>query len=145
MIPEFRQSIAREAEKMTGQPGTPISSEEDRRERNAWRRERVLSTQRARGARLHRIDYANVAPEAAAIIDSLYAPHVGGDVSAILSRIVIEWAARKWNKARVLMRGLLRPGPFLSRRANHEAIPSVPADRDPLEAEERAALDPHPE
>jgi len=79
---------------MTGQPGTPISSEEDSRERDAWRRERILTTQRARRGRLHRIDYANVAPEAAAIIDSLRAPHVGGDVSAILNRIVVEWAAQ---------------------------------------------------
>jgi len=62
--PEFRWSIAREAEKTTWQPCAPILSEQDRREWDAWRRERILTPLRARRARLHRIDYANVAREA---------------------------------------------------------------------------------
>ena len=33
------------------------------------------------------------APDAAAIIDGLRTPGVGGDISSILNKIVVEWAA----------------------------------------------------
>jgi hypothetical protein len=94
---------------MTGQPDTPVSSEEDRRERDAWRRERVLSTRRVRRGRLRRIDYANVAPETAAIIDlaCLRAPHVGGDVSTILNRIM--WSGRLQKRPACRHRGDAEP------------------------------------
>ena len=84
---------AQEASGMTWQPGRPIISEQDHREWDAWRRERILTAQRARRARLRRIDYAGVAPEAAVIIDRLRSHSVGGDISSILNKIVVEWAA----------------------------------------------------
>src|SRR5713101_7225328 len=78
---------------MTWQPGTPIISEQDRLEWEAWRRERILTAQRSRRVRLRRIDYADVAPEAAAVIDGLRTRSTGGDISSILNKIVVEWAA----------------------------------------------------
>jgi hypothetical protein len=74
-------------------PGTPIVFEQDHCEWDAWRRERILTAQRARRARLRRIDYADVSPEAAAIIDGLRTDCMGGDLSSILNEIVVEWAA----------------------------------------------------
>jgi hypothetical protein len=56
------------------------------------RRSHVLALQRARRQRLRRIDfYPDEA--AAAIIEKLRVPRVGGDASSILNRIVSEWAA----------------------------------------------------
>jgi len=56
------------------------------------RRTRILTLQSARRSRLRRIDYY---PDeaAAAIVDKLRAPGIGGDASSILNRIVVEWAA----------------------------------------------------
>jgi hypothetical protein len=56
------------------------------------RRTKILALQSARRSRLRRIDYY---PDeaAAAIVDKLRAPGIGGDASSILNRIVAEWAA----------------------------------------------------
>ena len=55
------------------------------------RRARANETQRERRKRLKRVDfYAD--PETVAIIDSLRAPRVDGTASAILNRVVKEWA-----------------------------------------------------
>ena len=55
------------------------------------RRERKAFLQRERRKRLKRVDfYAD--PETVAIIDSLRMPRVDGTASAILNRIVKEWA-----------------------------------------------------
>ncbi len=51
--------------------------------------------QRKRRAKLTRIDYADVSPEAVQIINSLRNRGIDGTASAILNRIVVEWAERK--------------------------------------------------
>jgi hypothetical protein len=78
---------------VTWQPGTPIRTEEDWREWQEWRKESILVAQRKRRAKLRRIDYADVSPQAAAIIDGLRTSGTGGDLSSILNEIVVEWAA----------------------------------------------------
>jgi hypothetical protein len=78
---------------VTWQPGTPITTEWDWREWQEWRKESVLVAQRKRRAKLRRIDYADVSPQAAAIIDGLRTSGIGGDLSSILNEIVVEWAA----------------------------------------------------
>ena len=55
-------------------------------------RDRLNELQRARRARLNRLDYAAVSPEAKSIIDSLREEGSDGAASAILNRIVTEWA-----------------------------------------------------
>jgi hypothetical protein len=52
-----------------------------------------LVAQRKRRAKLRRIDYADVSPQAVAIIDGLRTSGTGGDLSSILNEIVVEWAA----------------------------------------------------
>lgn len=54
--------------------------------------------QRVRRSKLIRIDYADVSPEAEAVIASLRYNAVGGDNSSILNRIVIEWAKQNGHK-----------------------------------------------
>jgi hypothetical protein len=76
---------------MTWLPGTPIVSEQDHLEWDAWRRERILTAQRHRRSRLRRIDYADVSAEAAAVIDALRTG-TGSDVSSILNTIILRWA-----------------------------------------------------
>ncbi len=48
--------------------------------------------QRERRANLIRIDYADVSPEADAVIDSQRNGGIDGTASAILNRIITEWA-----------------------------------------------------
>jgi hypothetical protein len=98
---------------MTWQPGLPIRTEQDRLEWDAWRRERILTGQRARRARLRRIDYADVAPEAAAIIDGLRSSSMGGDISSILNKLVVEWATFR-NKVRLSRNHPAHPPPARS-------------------------------
>lgn len=64
-------------------------------EHRVWIRERRREQQRERRAGLIRIDYADVSPEAAEIIDGLRRDAAGGDASSILNRIVTEWAAKR--------------------------------------------------
>ena len=52
-----------------------------------------MVAQRKRRAKLRRIDYADVSPQAAAIIDGLGTSGTGGDLSSILNEIVVEWPA----------------------------------------------------
>ena len=75
------------------QPGLLIRTEEDEAEWQEWRKESILVAQRKRRAKLRRIDYADVSPQAAAIIDGLRTSGTGGDLSSILNEIVVEWAA----------------------------------------------------
>jgi hypothetical protein len=55
-------------------------------------RTRINQLQRERRKRFTRIDYIDVSPEASAIINSLRDHSFKGTVSAILNRIVVEWA-----------------------------------------------------
>ena len=80
---------------MTWQPGIPIKSKQDHLAWDAWRRNRILTAQRSRRAKMRRIDYADVSTEAAQIIDRLRGRIAGGDLSSILNRIVVEWAASR--------------------------------------------------
>lgn len=76
---------------MTWQPGQPVRSEQDRSDWKTWRRERKLQQQRNRRASSARIDYY-ASDEAAKIIDGLWKPRAGHDLSSIINRIVSEWA-----------------------------------------------------
>jgi hypothetical protein len=53
---------------------------------------RTNQRQRERRKRFTRIDYIDVSPEARKVIDSLRDHSTKGTVSAILNRIVVEWA-----------------------------------------------------
>ena len=55
-------------------------------------RTRINQLQRERRKRFTRIDYIYVSPEASEIINSLRDGGIKGTVSAILNRIVVEWA-----------------------------------------------------
>jgi hypothetical protein len=55
-------------------------------------RTRINQLQRERRKRFTRIDYIDVSPEARKVIDSLRDHSTKGTVSAILNRIVVEWA-----------------------------------------------------
>ena len=52
--------------------------------------------QRERRKKTIRIDYANVDPRAKAIIDALRNDSIHGTASAILNRIVLEWARQNY-------------------------------------------------
>ena len=69
-----------------------------------------MVAQRKRRAKLRRIDYADVSPQAAAIIDGLRTSGTGGDLSSILNEIVVEWAAFR-NKIALNRDGPKGPGP----------------------------------
>ena len=91
--PSRARTRAQALAEVTWQPGTPIRTEWDWREWQEWRKESILVAQRKRRAKLRRIDYADVSPQAAAIIDGLRTSGTGGDLSSILNEIVVEWAA----------------------------------------------------
>ena len=55
-------------------------------------RTRINQLQRERRKRFTRIDYIDVSPEARKVIDSLGCNSTKGTVSAILNRIIVEWA-----------------------------------------------------
>src|SRR5215469_6716573 len=48
-----------------------------------WRRDRIFGRERDRRGRLRRIDYCDVSPKAAKIIDRMRVPGPGGDASSI--------------------------------------------------------------
>jgi hypothetical protein len=75
-----------------GHQDKPIITAQDRAERQAGRRERILTLQRERRHRLRRVDYYP-SENAAAIIDPLRTHGVGGDASSIINRILSEWSA----------------------------------------------------
>lgn len=58
----------------------------------AWKRRRILEGQRFRRQFLRRIEY-HPSKEAAAIIDGEAGPFADGTYSAVIDRIVCEWAA----------------------------------------------------
>jgi hypothetical protein len=74
------------------QPGMPVRTEQDKADWHKWRRERILTAQRDRRARMRRIDYY-ASPAAAAIINRLRRHAEGGDASSIINMIIGEWAA----------------------------------------------------
>ena len=92
MAAQFDQLAAVPAARTRWQPGMPVVTAQDHAEWTAWRHDRALTLQKDRRKRMRRIDY--YADEAAAaIVDKLRAPGIGGDASSILNRIVAEWAA----------------------------------------------------
>ena len=76
---------------MSWAPGQPVITAEDHAEWQQWRRDRKRRQQRERRAQNVRIDYYPDA-EAQSIIDSMWAPRAGCDLSSVLNRIVAEWA-----------------------------------------------------
>jgi len=58
-------------------------------------RTEINRSQRIRRAHLNRIDYHNVNPAAKRIIDAQRSHSIQGTASAILNRIVCEWAKVK--------------------------------------------------
>jgi hypothetical protein len=55
-------------------------------------RTRINQLQRERRKRFTRIDYIDVSPEAKRVIDSQRNNSIQGTASAILNRIIVEWA-----------------------------------------------------
>jgi hypothetical protein len=105
-FPEFSEPLTRARLTLTWQefpkgvdgpagawrPGMPIRTEQDKANWHNWRRERILTAQRDRRARMRRIDYY-ASPEADAIINRLRRHAEGGDASSIINMIILEWAA----------------------------------------------------
>jgi hypothetical protein len=92
MRAQFDQLAAAPSPRAGWQPGKPVITAQDHAEWTAWRHDRALTLQKDRRKRMRRIDYYPDEP-AAAIVDKLRAPGIGGDASTILNRIVAEWAA----------------------------------------------------
>ena len=92
MAAQFDRLAAAPSSRAGWQPGMPVITAQDRAEWTSWRHDRALTLQKDRRKRMRRIDYY---PDerAAAIVDKLRAPGIGGDASSILNRIVAEWAA----------------------------------------------------
>ncbi len=90
---------------MTWQPGQPIRSAQDEVDWQEWKRRTKAEGQRYRRSKYRRIDYINVSDSAAAIIDLEVSAaqrerrYVEASYSAVLNRIVTEWAAHR-NKMR---------------------------------------------
>jgi hypothetical protein len=83
---------------MAWQPGQPIQTAEHLLEWQEWKRVRKVEGQRYRRTLYRRIDYCEVSLEAAEVIDRelLVAPCATEAVySAVLNRIVTEWAAHR--------------------------------------------------
>lgn len=76
---------------MSWAPGQPVLTETDKAEWLAWRKDRKRQQQRARRARNPRIDYYP-SPEALGLIESMWRPRAGHDVSSVINRVVAEWA-----------------------------------------------------
>lgn len=68
-------------------PGTPANTEEDRRQREVWRRERAVERQRKRREGRVRIDYMP-SPEALELIKRHTHKYVGGNYSAIIDKLI---------------------------------------------------------
>lgn len=75
-------------------PGTPVITEQDNAEWSEWKRQRKNQLQRERRASMVRIDYYP-SKDSVKVINSLRAPRVGGDASAVLDRIISEWISAK--------------------------------------------------
>jgi hypothetical protein len=76
---------------MNWQPGQPVITGADREAWQQWRRDRKRQQQRERRARSPRIDFYP-ATEVLALIERERRPHVGGDASSIINRMLREWA-----------------------------------------------------
>lgn len=86
---------------MTWQPGQPIRTAQDEADWQEWKRRTKAEGQRYRRSLYRRIDYIDVSDEAARIIDGEVSAaqreqrHVDSTYSAVLNRIVTEWAAHR--------------------------------------------------
>lgn len=86
---------------MRWQPGQPIRSAQDDVDWQEWKRRTKAEGQRYRRSLYRRIDYIDVSDEAARIIDREVSAaqreqrHVDSTYSAVLNRIVTEWAAHR--------------------------------------------------
>ncbi len=89
---------------MAWQPGQPIRSEQDAADWQEWKRRTKAEGQRFRRSLYRRIDYIDVSDDAAEIIDGELSAaqreqrHVDSTYSAVLNRIVTEWAAHRNKK-----------------------------------------------
>ena len=87
---------------MAWQPGQSINTADHIAEWQEWKRTRKVEGQRYRRTLYRRIDYCEVSPEAAELIDreiSVAPGAMQATYSAVLNRIVTEWAAHR-NKQR---------------------------------------------
>ena len=73
------------------------------------RRPRILALQRARRGRSRRIDYYASA-EAAALIEQLRRPGIGGDASSIINQIIKEWASTRGTRIPEFRQSITREG-----------------------------------
>ncbi|MDS4015001.1 MAG: hypothetical protein RKP46_11730 [Candidatus Accumulibacter sp.] len=86
---------------MAWEPGQPIRSAQDEADWQEWKRRTKAEGQRYRRSQYRRIDYADVSDEAARIIDREVSTaqrerrYVDSTYSAVLNRIVEEWAAHR--------------------------------------------------
>lgn len=86
---------------MTWEPGQPIRTQQDEADWQDWKRQTKAEGQRYRRSKYRRIDYIDVSDDAAVIIDRevLTAQrdqrYVDSTYSAVLNRIVTEWAAHR--------------------------------------------------
>ena len=90
---------------MAWKPGQPIRSEQDAADWQEWKHRTKTEGQRYRRSKYRRIDYIDVSDSAAVIIDLEVSAaqrerrYVEASYSAVLNRIVTEWAAHR-NKMR---------------------------------------------
>lgn len=86
---------------MAWQPGQPIRTEQDEADWQEWKRRTKAEGQRYRRSQYRRIDYIDVSADAAEIIDREVSTaqreqrYVDSTYSAVLNRIVTEWAAHR--------------------------------------------------
>ena len=89
---------------MAWQPGQPIRSAQDEADWREWQRQTKAEGQRYRRSQYRRIDYIAVSDDAAVIIDREVSTaqhehrYVDSTYSAVLNRIVTEWAAHRNKK-----------------------------------------------
>ena len=69
-------------------PGQPVRTPQDREDWGAWKKARKRDRQKARRARLRRVDY-HPSPEAAAVIDGLIGRHRGGTYAEVIDALVL--------------------------------------------------------
>jgi hypothetical protein len=79
---------------MTWAPGLPVKTSADMAEWRQWRKDRKRDQQRQRRAVKHRIDYYPDT-DAMTLIEGLWRPTVGHDLSSVINGIIAEWADLK--------------------------------------------------
>jgi hypothetical protein len=89
---------------MTWQPGQPILTIQDHRDWIEWKRINKAEAQRYRRTKYRRIDYCEVSPEAAEVIDQecwkarIERRYLESAYSIVLNRIVTEWQEYQMEK-----------------------------------------------